>query len=161
MKSAREIREQYQMANTLAVKSQKKNDKQVLPVCPASQNDLVDDRLVSYQQNLGVLEIPVNLIVGVAETSEQSLLYTNEFPRKPLGRTGCTGYWYQYVADAQYCEESEGMDSSDTGIYDHRPHCHLYFQTADERLASFFRYALLIILVQIEPDFVKYYSKQS
>ena len=79
MKSAREIREQYQMANTLAVKSQKKNDKQVLPVCPASQNDLVDDRLVSYQQNLGVLEIPVNLIVGVAETSEQSLLYTNEF----------------------------------------------------------------------------------
>ena len=67
MKSAREIREQYQMANTLAVKSQKKNDKQVLPVCPASQNDLVDDRLVSYQQNLGVLEIPVNLIVGVAE----------------------------------------------------------------------------------------------
>ena len=46
MKSAREIREQYQMANTLAVKSQKKNDKQVLPVCPASQNDLVDDKLV-------------------------------------------------------------------------------------------------------------------
>ena len=54
MKSAREIREQYQMANTLAVKSQKKNDKQVLPVCPASQNDLVDDRLVQENSMLQI-----------------------------------------------------------------------------------------------------------
>ena len=54
MKSARELREQYQMANTLAVKSQKKNDKQVLPVCPATQNDLVDDGLVQENSMLQI-----------------------------------------------------------------------------------------------------------
>ena len=79
MNSAKEARGKYLLTNALAAKSLQKNKKQGLTVCPAVLNTFVDDRMIAYRLDLGLLEIPVNLIAGVAESSEKSMLYTKEF----------------------------------------------------------------------------------
>ena len=40
---------------------------------------ILDDSMISRKQELGILEIPTNLIVGVAEDSECRQLYTKDF----------------------------------------------------------------------------------
>ena len=40
---------------------------------------ILDDSMISRKQELGILEIPTNLIVGVAEDSERRQLYTKDF----------------------------------------------------------------------------------
>ena len=79
MDHLREPYAKYQIANALAAQSLQKDKHQILPVCPASVNALMDDRLVSNRVDLGELVIPVNLIIGVAKTSDQVNHYTSEF----------------------------------------------------------------------------------
>lgn len=79
MKFEREVHEQYQKAYALAIANQTKNKKQGLPVCPVALNDLLNEKMISYRVDLGVLEIPTNLIVGVYEPNEDISLYTKEF----------------------------------------------------------------------------------
>lgn len=79
MNFEREIHEQYQKAYAMAGRCQQKNKKNSLPVCPVSLDGMLDERMVSSRQDLGVMMVPTNLIVGVAETNEQMRLYTKEF----------------------------------------------------------------------------------
>ena len=93
MDHLREPYAKYQIANTLAAQGLKKDKKQVLPVCPASVNALVDDRMVSHREDLGELVIPVNLIVGVARTSDQVNHYTSEFLPIPAPNSRFAEHW--------------------------------------------------------------------
>lgn len=93
MGNCREISAQYQIANALAAQSLQKDKKQILPVCPASENALVDDRMVSHREDLGELVIPVNLIVGVARTSDQVNHYTSEFLPIPAPNSKFAENW--------------------------------------------------------------------
>ena len=93
MGNCREISAQYQIANALAAQSLQKDKKQILPVCPASVNALVDDRMVSHWEDLGELVIPVNLIVGVARTSDQVNHYTSEFLPIPAPNSKFAEHW--------------------------------------------------------------------
>ena len=79
MKFEREIHEQYQRAYALGLKKLDDKKKKRLPLCPASLSALFDEKMVSYRMDLGILEIPTNLIVGVSEETEDTLLYTKEF----------------------------------------------------------------------------------
>lgn len=79
MEFDREVHEQYQKAYALAQKNLQDKKKQQLPVCPAALNTLLDEKMVSCRMDLGILEIPVNLIVGVSEETESTMLYTKEF----------------------------------------------------------------------------------
>ena len=79
MKFAREIHEQYQKAYALGLKNLDDKKKKRLPLCPASMSTLFDEKMVSYRMDLGILEIPTNLIVGVSEETEDTFLYTKEF----------------------------------------------------------------------------------
>ena len=79
MKFDRELHEQYQNAYALGMKSLQDKKKRSLTVCPAALNTLLDEKMVSYRMDLGVLEIPTNLIVGVSKASEEMMLYTKEF----------------------------------------------------------------------------------
>lgn len=110
MKSVREIHEQYQIANTLAAKSLQKDKRQLLPVCPAPCSVLANDRMVSYGMDLGVLEVPVNLIVGVAEASEQPLQYTKEFLPIPAPSSKFAECWQNI------CEKSLRHEEISDGI---------------------------------------------
>ena len=79
MKFAREIHEQYQKAYALGLKNLDDKKKKRLPLCPASMSTLFDEKMVSYRMDLGILEIPTNLIVGVSEETDEASLYTKEF----------------------------------------------------------------------------------
>lgn len=79
MKFARDVHEHYQKAYALATRSQKKHKKMGLTACPVSMDNVLDNKLVSYRLDLGVIEIPTSLIVGVAEATEKATLYTKDF----------------------------------------------------------------------------------
>ena len=79
MNFTREVHELYQQAYAKATTSLERAKKKGMPLCPVDLNCLMEDRMISYRLDLGIMEIPTSLIVGVAETSEKSALYTKEF----------------------------------------------------------------------------------
>lgn len=79
MNFTREVHEIYQQAYAKATTSLERAKKKGMPVCPVDLNSLMEDRMISYRLDLGVMEIPTTLIIGVAEDSEKSALYTKEF----------------------------------------------------------------------------------
>ena len=79
MEFEREIHAMYQQAYAQGLKSLDDKKKRRLPVCPAALNTLLDEKMVSYQMEIGRMEIPANLIVGVSCDTEDSKLYTKEF----------------------------------------------------------------------------------
>lgn len=85
MNFLRDINDSYRQAFGLASRSVAKAKKQGLCVCPVPMNSIVDEKMISYRLDLGVLDVPVNLIVGVAEETEKTSLYTGEFlPVSPV-----------------------------------------------------------------------------
>lgn len=79
MKFAREVHEIYQQAYALATASLTKAKKKGTPLCPVALNTLMEENMISYRRDLGVIDIPTTLIVGVAEATEKSALYTKDF----------------------------------------------------------------------------------
>ena len=79
MQLEREVYEQYQKAYAVASRSQQKNKKNSLLLCPVSLDSMLNERMISGRVDLGTMDIPTNLIVGVTEKSEQMTLFTKEF----------------------------------------------------------------------------------
>lgn len=79
MKFAREVHGLYQQAYAKATTSLETEKKKGMPGCPLDLYSLMKDRMISYRLDLGIMDIPSSLIVGVAEASEKSALYTKEF----------------------------------------------------------------------------------
>ena len=109
MKFDRELHEQYQNAYALGMKSLQDKKKQRLAVCPAALNTLLDEKTVSCRMDLGVLEIPTNLIVGVSNATEERMLYTKEFlpisvPNSDFADRWCLLY-KKLNADHTFAEE--------------------------------------------------------
>lgn len=75
----REVHEQYKKAYALALRNLRDKKKMRLPLCPAAHITLPDEKMVSYRIDLGIIEIPTNLIIGVSEETEDTLLYTKGF----------------------------------------------------------------------------------
>lgn len=79
MKYEREVHVHYQKAYALAKKELFDKKKLRMPLFPVALKALLDERNISRKQDLGVLEIPLNLIVGTAEDTQNRMLYTKEF----------------------------------------------------------------------------------
>lgn len=79
MEFERNVHEQYQKAYALGMKSLQARNKMNLEACPASLNTILKEEMTSYRMDLGVLEIPTNLIVGVSERNQGTMLYSREF----------------------------------------------------------------------------------
>ena len=75
----REAHEEYQKAYSIAMRNQLKDKKQRVAPYPSILNDILNERMVSCRQDLGVMDIPTNLIVGVSEYSDVLLKYTKDF----------------------------------------------------------------------------------
>lgn len=102
----KEVHEAYQQAHALAEKSLARAKKYGMPACPAALNALADDNLISYRMDLGILDIPVSLVVGVAEANENTALYTKEFFPRPLPNSEFAEHWREI--DLQFsCEEMQ------------------------------------------------------
>ena len=67
------------------------------------------------------------------------------FKRKQMGRIVCPGYRNLYASDGKYCEKSEDMASSNTGICHYRSHCHLPVPHGNEWRRCCLRYGYLRI----------------
>ena len=98
MEFEREIHEQYQKAYALGMKNLQDKKKQRLAVCPAALNTLLDEKMVSYRMDLGVMDIPTEKIVGVATPDKQEL-YSYDFlplsnPDTDFSTKWCKLYWY-------------------------------------------------------------------
>lgn len=79
MRFDREIQEQYQKAYALGRRQQHTDVKHNLSVYPSALDTLVAPESISYTLDLGILDIPVNLIVGIDKDSENAMQYTKDF----------------------------------------------------------------------------------
>ena len=79
MNYTRKVHELYQQAYAKATTSLERAKRKGLSVCPVDLNSLIENRMISYRLDLGIMDIPTSFIVGVSETSEKSVLYTKEF----------------------------------------------------------------------------------
>ena len=79
MNITREVHELYQQAYAKATTSLDRARRKGMPVCPVDLNSLIENRMISYRLDLGIMEIPTSFIAGVSEASEKSALYTKEF----------------------------------------------------------------------------------
>lgn len=79
MEFLRESCAHYRRAYALAKRKLLENKKLRFPLTPVSLGTILEDGMISRKQELGILEIPTNLIVGVAEDSERRQLYTKDF----------------------------------------------------------------------------------
>lgn len=104
MEFLKELHETYQQAHALAARSLAKSKKHGLPACPAALNALTDDKLISYRLDLGILDIPVSLIVGVAEANENTALYTKEFFPLSLPKSEFADQWRE-INKQYFCEK--------------------------------------------------------
>ena len=75
----REAHEEYQKAYSIAMRNQLKDKKQRVARYPSIMDAILNERMISCRQDLGVMDIPTNLIVGVSEYSDVLLKYTKDF----------------------------------------------------------------------------------
>lgn len=93
MNFARKVHEIYQQAYAKATTSLERAMKKGVPVSPVDLNSLLEDRMISYRLDLGVMDIPTTLIAGVAEATEKSSLYTKEFLPVSVPKSEFAGQW--------------------------------------------------------------------
>ena len=111
MKFEREAHGQYEKACALAKKNLQDKKKQKLPVCPAALNTIQDEKMISYRIDLGILDIPTNLILGAAGHSDKSMLYTRGF--LPLS-TPESEYAAQWISLYREQQNGKGFEKAIT-----------------------------------------------
>lgn len=79
MEFEREIHARYQQAYAQGLKSLDEKKQHRLPACPAALDTLLDEKMVSCRMEIGRMEIPTDLIVGVSRDTEETKLFTKEF----------------------------------------------------------------------------------
>lgn len=75
----REAHEEYQKAYSIAMRNQLKDKKQRVVPYPPILDVILNERMISCRQDLGVMDIPTNLIIGVSEDSEVLQKFTKDF----------------------------------------------------------------------------------
>lgn len=75
----REAHEEYQKAYSIAMRNQLTDKKQRVAPYPSILDAILNERMISCRQDLGVMDIPTNLIIGVSEYSDVLLKYTKDF----------------------------------------------------------------------------------
>ena len=75
----REAHDEYKKAYSIAMRNQLKDKKQRVAPYPSILDAILNERMISCRQDLGVMDIPTNLIVGVSEYSDVLLKYTKDF----------------------------------------------------------------------------------
>ena len=79
MKFAREFYEQYQKAYALANRNLQRDKKLGLSSTPVVLEDILDKSMIANKIDLGITDIPTNLIMGIAHQTQALTLYTRAF----------------------------------------------------------------------------------
>ena len=78
MKLDREIKEQYQRAYAFATRDQQKDKKLGLPAGPVVLEKILDEAMISDKLDMGILDVPTNMIVGSARSMERNAMYSRD-----------------------------------------------------------------------------------
>lgn len=99
----REARVQYQKAYSMAMRNHPQEKKNRNIANPITLNALLEEGMISCRIDLGIMEIPTNLIVGIAEPMESMRIFTRDFLPLADPDSESANFWrntYQkYVAD--------------------------------------------------------------
>ena len=107
MKFTREVHEAYQQASAVARANQAKAKKLGLPLVPVELNIAMDQTQIGNRVDLGILDIPTNLIAGVAEQDDHSMVLTKEFLPLSLSNSAFAEEWRESYYQAVYgCAEN-------------------------------------------------------
>ena len=79
MKLDKEIKEQYQKAYAFATRDQQRDKKIGLSTDPVVLEEILDESMISDKLDMGILDVPTNMIVGSAHRTESNALYTKDF----------------------------------------------------------------------------------
>ena len=78
MKLDKEIKEQYQKAYAFATRDQQRDKKIGLSTGPVVLEEILDESMISDKLDMGILDVPTNMIVGSAHRTESNALYTKD-----------------------------------------------------------------------------------
>lgn len=98
MRYEKEAIQIYRTANRTAIRAQRTAEKQGTALHPTPMNSILAEDILSYTIDLGVREIPVNQIVGIASASEKSNEYTADFLPLTSGGSKLSHQWCQLYA---------------------------------------------------------------
>lgn len=93
MRFEKEVKQQYIIANDKAARPQRGTAKRAEPAHPPVLEKLLDKKNAAYTIDLGVLEIPVSRIVGIASADQRELLYASNFMPLPGANTEFAEEW--------------------------------------------------------------------
>ena len=79
MKCTDSVHMLYKQANAKALLINQQKQEEGYPIAPVVLDRILNGQQIVKQQDLGTLEIPTGLIVGVAEAPDAAKLYTTEF----------------------------------------------------------------------------------
>ena len=99
MKLDREIKEQYQKAYAFATRDQQKEKKLGLPAGPVALESILDESMISDKLDMGILDVPTNMIAGSARSTESTALYTKELFPLPHPNSAFAELWRKLYAD--------------------------------------------------------------
>ena len=104
----KEVMQQYIIANDKASRAQRSSAKQPPIKHPVVLEKILDRNKVAYKIELGVLEIPMNQIVGIAAADQRELLYASNFMPLSKANTEFANTWrhlYQeFLSDDGLCK---------------------------------------------------------
>ena len=89
----KEVMQQYIIANDKAARAQRSSAKQPPIKHPVVLEKILDRNKVAYKIELGVLEIPMNQIVGIAAADQRELLYASNFMPLSKANTEFANTW--------------------------------------------------------------------
>ena len=89
----KEVMQQYIIANDKAARAQRSSAKQPPIKNPVVLEKILDRNKVAYKIELGVLEIPMNQIVGIAAADQRELLYASNFMPLSKANTEFANTW--------------------------------------------------------------------
>lgn len=109
MKFAREFYEQYQKAYALANRNLQRDKKLGLSRTPVVLEDILDKSMIANKIDLGITDIPTNLITGIAHQSQALTLYTRAFLPTSDPDSDYAEHWiglyHEFVNQGSFCKE--------------------------------------------------------
>ena len=115
MKFTREVHEAYQQASAMARANQAKAKKWGLPMSPVELNVAKEQSQIADRIDLGILDVPTNLIAGVVEQNEDSALLTKDFLPVSLSNSSFAEIWRETYYNCLYA----GLDNRAISCYEY------------------------------------------
>ena len=109
MKCADSVHMLYKKANAKALMINQQDQEDGRPIAPVALDRILAGQKVVEQQDLGTMEIPTGLIIGVAQVSDAAKLYTTEFLPLAVPESDLATRWRE-ICHRRLHEKDDGCE---------------------------------------------------